>query len=631
MLLVSLVALAIVAFLQYRWTTQVSEVSEARIGSNLQSTMLDWHLDFYREFAAVCVALQVGPDSGAQDGWNAYAQRYSDWTRASGKVDLVKNVYIWETSQNEKARVLRMHPDTSRIEAEPEPSEIQPLLKRLALNSSSLPIAMHAWEYERAPAGLAGDKTKGFARTDTMTGWQFDASIPAIVHPIIHHRDPFENPRFDDIAGLHGAVSNATNAPVDWIVVVLDRDAIEQKIIPSLAQRYFSDKGDLDYELAVETAGSDPHVLYASDPQFARQGTAGADATMNIFGPPPDSTEGHFWQAVKRGESLRSEDWHSFSAPVWFPVIRHVSADQPWTLLVRRRGDPLEALIQRTRRRNLAISAGVFLLLAFSMGLIVVASHRAQKLAQLQMDFVASVSHELRTPLTVICSAAENILDGVVGGKQQLTQYGSVIRNQGRQLASLVDQVLLFASTQDGKMRYQLRPISVPLVLQIVLNNTAALVDRAGGTLVKELAADLPDVMGDASAISQCVQNLIVNAIKYGGEKPWIGIRAGLGDAHGTPEVLISVKDRGIGISSTELPRIFEPFYRSPGVKAAQIHGTGLGLPLAKRIADAMGGRLTVTSRVGFGSIFTLHLLPAPAAKLESQAAVAAKGSSSEP
>jgi len=78
---------------------------------------------------------------------------------------------------------------------------------------------------------------------------------------------------------------------------------------------------------------------------------------------------------------------------------------------------------------------------------VVVASHRAQKLAQLQMDFVASVSHELRTPLTVICSAAENIVDGVVGGKQQLTQYGSVIRHQGRQLTALVDQVLLFAST----------------------------------------------------------------------------------------------------------------------------------------------------------------------------------------
>jgi signal transduction histidine kinase len=70
----------------------------------------------------------------------------------------------------------------------------------------------------------------------------------------------------------------------------------------------------------------------------------------------------------------------------------------------------------------------------------------------------------------------------------------------------------------------------------------------------------------------------------------------------------VSVEDRGIGIDSSEVPHIFDPFYRSPAVAAAQIHGTGLGLPLAKNIAEAMGGRLTVVSKLGVGSVFTLHL-----------------------
>jgi signal transduction histidine kinase len=73
-------------------------------------------------------------------------------------------------------------------------------------------------------------------------------------------------------------------------------------------------------------------------------------------------------------------------------------------------------------------------------------------------------------------------------------------------------------------------------------------------------------------------------------------------------EVRISVEDHGIGIDASELQQIFEPFYRSPVVKAAQIHGTGLGLPLAKSIAEAMGGRISVVSKVGVGSRFTLHL-----------------------
>ena len=618
MVVVSAVALCIVAFLQYRWTTQVSEASEIRVGSNLQLMMMDWQLDFYRDFAAVCVALQVGPDSGAQDGWNAYAQRYAEWRRTAATPELVKSVYIWETSDVDAPRFFQFAHATGHIDPQTPPAALDALLSRLRASSSSLPVALRAW----SSTPVETQKTEGkpgpssALRSDTMTGWQFDARIPALVHPLVHHQNPFEDS------------SPAAAKTVDWIVVVLDRGVIEDRVLPELAKRYFADQREMRLEAAITTSAESGGVLFTSDPSFTGDNLAIADAAMNIFGPPPESTEGHFWQAVKRGESLRREDWRSFSAPVWFPVIRYDATDQPWTLVVRRRGDPLEAMVQRNRLRNLAISVGVFLLLAVSMGLVVVASHRAQKLAKLQMDFVASVSHELRTPLTVICSAAENIMDGVVGGKQQLMQYGSVIRNQGRQLTALVDQVLLFASTQDARSRYQLRPITVAGVLESVLNNTATLVERAGVIVEKDVPPDLPQILGDLPALSQCLQNLIVNAVKYGGNMHWIGIRARFD--HDASEVLISVQDRGIGISSSELSHIFEPFYRSPQVSAAQIHGTGLGLPLARRIAEAMDGRLTVTSRVGFGSIFTLHLVPAPPESPAGESALAARESGNE-
>ena len=607
--LIAGLTLAMIAFLQYRWTARVTEAAELRMGGNLQSAMLDWHLDFYRDFAAVCVALQVGPDSGAQDGWNAYAQRYTDWTKASGAVDPVKDVYLWGASQKNDERFLRINSRTTKIEVQTPPDEMKTLLTRLSENSSNLRVAMHAWEL-KPEMGSPEEATGRGARGDTMTGWQFDPNIPAIVHPIIHHPDPFENPRANEISRKQK--SKEEDGPIDWIIVRLDRDAIQQRILPSLAQHYFADQADLDYAVAVVAGGPKPTVLYSSSPEFGASREAWPDATMNIFGPPPETTEGHFWQAVKRGEYLRIQDWHHFSGPVWFPVIRYSALDQPWTLMVRRRGDPLDALMLKMRRRNLAISAGVFLLLALSMGMMIVASHRAQRLAQLQMDFVASVSHELRTPLTVICSAAENIVDGVVGSGQRLAQYGSVIRNQGRQLAALVDQVLLFASTQDGKVRYQLRPVSIPAIVQTVLSNTATLAERNGVFVEKDIANDLPDVMVDPAAISQAIQNLVVNAIKYSGERGWVGIHASVEDCKGSPEVVISVEDKGIGIASAELSRVFEPFYRSPDVTGAQIHGTGLGLSLAKRLVEAMGGRITVRSRLGVGSTFSLHLSPAP-------------------
>jgi signal transduction histidine kinase len=229
----------------------------------------------------------------------------------------------------------------------------------------------------------------------------------------------------------------------------------------------------------------------------------------------------------------------------------------------------------------------------------------------LQMDFVAAVSHELRTPLTVICSAAENIIDGLVDSKQQVTRYGAVIRNQGRQLTALVDQVLLFASTQDARQRYQVRPWNVSEILKSVLSNTAALAERSGITIEHDVPSNLPLVMVDPAAVSQCLQNLIVNAVKFSGQSQWIGVRARLEGSGARSEVQISVQDKGIGISGADLAHIFEPFYRSPDVDAAQIHGTGLGLTLARKIAEAMGGRLTVTSKLGIGSVFTLHLVSA--------------------
>jgi signal transduction histidine kinase len=105
------------------------------------------------------------------------------------------------------------------------------------------------------------------------------------------------------------------------------------------------------------------------------------------------------------------------------------------------------------------------------------------------------------------------------------------------------------------------------------------------------------------------LQNLITNALKYGGEQRWISVQARRTE-HGLSgkEIQISISDHGIGIDSQELPHIFQPFYRSPAVTAAQIHGTGLGLPLAKSIVESMKGQLSVKSAPGRGSTFTIHL-----------------------
>src|SRR5581483_8555227 len=138
----------------------------------------------------------------------------------------------------------------------------------------------------------------------------------------------------------------------------------------------------------------------------------------------------------------------------------------------------------------------------------------------------AAVSHELRTPLSVICSAADNLADGVVDNKAQLTRYGNVIRDQSRQLTELVEQILLFAATREGRQIYHVRSLKVAEILDTALSNTAGLIEQSSFTVDRRVEPGLPEVMGDISALSVCLQNLIVNAIKYSGENRWIGIWA---------------------------------------------------------------------------------------------------------
>lgn len=246
----------------------------------------------------------------------------------------------------------------------------------------------------------------------------------------------------------------------------------------------------------------------------------------------------------------------------------------------------------------------------------------AMHFAQLQMDFVASVSHELRTPLTAILTAGENIRDGFALNRERLFEQGAVITHQATQLMETVNQVLLFSAASEGKLSHPVREVQVDEVIQDALRSTQSLTSEAHFTVETTIETDLPSITVDVSVLSQCLQNLIVNAVKYSPNIRWISISAGMNSEQA--EILISVRDKGIGIDDSDLNRIFEPFYRSPRAIGAKIQGTGLGLAIAKRSAEALGGDLTVLTEMGSGSTFTIHL---PAAKCVRQKQSSAESS----
>ncbi|MCU1340954.1 MAG: periplasmic sensor signal transduction histidine kinase [Candidatus Acidoferrum typicum] len=600
MTILAVVVVIVLGVLQYRWSNQVSEATSIRLADSLEMSMVNWHLDFFRDFSEICIAMRVDPETDAQDDWNQYARRFDDWKKSTAHPNLVSGLYIFKFDGASQPKTLRLDPGSQRFESSDWPANFADLrgaLQEAFLKSESAGAPSRASEFQDTPSQTSDREfADRFYAGGALAGWQFEPGIPALVRPVA--RD----------ASASADRSSASRTVVDWIVIALNRKDVQEHILPDLAQRYFRGTEGLDYQVAVVVGNKSPRSIYSSDRGFGEQEVVDADGTMNIFGRLQDQALGspiHIFHTPSQNKGPAAA-----VGITWFPLVRETAEDLDWRLIVRhRRGGALGAFVADSHRRDLAISFGVLLLLVISMAILIITSTRAQRLAKLQMDFVTAVSHELRTPLTVISSAAENIAHGVVEGKQQLAQYGTVIGNQARKLFEMVEQILLFAAIREGHQRYSLRQLSVAEIIDSALSGTAGLIQEARFKVEQDIEQNLPQVSGDLSALSQCLQNLITNALKYGSQQHWIGIQARFAE-HGLrgKEIEISISDRGIGIESADLPHIFEPFYRSPLVAAAQIHGTGLGLPLAKSIAEAMKGELTVKSVPGRGSTFTLHL-----------------------
>jgi signal transduction histidine kinase len=606
-----LVALAV---LQYHWSNEVSGAYSAQLKANLESCMFSWRDDLSRQLAGVLTALQADPNLPLSEKAALYAQQYQSWSQTTPHANLVSRILIVSEAGTEHARLLQLNEATAQFAPADWPGELTGLHNWIDAHSPDVISNANFIHSMRSRKGLRpGAMGNGMFRNHrpfNMELAMIDLTENALLRPQVR--------------------PSQSGMALSWTIVVLDRKVLQERVLPEITERYFSGSEARDYEVAVVGAPG-KSLIYSSDSGFGKQDIAALDGTMPVFGPPrglgPGPHKG--MNPVPLGPPPHSQDNNQrekagYTGPMRIAVIPVSGSDNDWQLLVRHRRRSLEAMVTGLRHRNLAISSGVLLVLAGGIGIILISSHRARALARLQMDFVAAVSHELRTPLAVISSAAENIADGIVENKQHLREYGTEIKSQAKQLMQLVEQILLFAAARDKRHRYSLRPLRVADVIDAALKDTAGLIEAAGFTVEQEIASNLPPILGDLQPLSRCLQNLITNAVKYGGNARWMRIRARVYDQDGGfDKVQISVEDKGLGIGSSELRRIFEPFYRSRAAAAAQIHGTGLGLSLARDIAEAMGGRLAVISEPGKGSCFMIYLPFADVSQLQTRSQTA--------
>jgi len=614
----SVIALSIVllalAVLQYRWSGDVSQAASTRMQVSLETSIRGFKHDFYQELGAVCFPFQTSFISDPD--WSRYAKRYEEWSSS----DLVANLYVWETARGKSSRLLRLNLMTEQFEPAEWPPELASFRDRVA-SIVALPDSLSP----NAPQeSFEGYRLEGNRISDAgvnRLAWEIDQKIPALLHPLVQL---VTRPRPPD--GSEARI-------IGWIMIEMNSETLRSRLLPELVQRYFSGPNGPIYKVAVIGGQDSDLVVYSSNPDFGKSRGA-VDAVENLMSPPPSlqgsaETElSHRYGLVRdNGAPMVFPFWGTYrpGGPPILQVLHYAPEEREWQLLVRNRQGSLESMVAGLRRRTLAISFGVLLLLGASTAMLFVTSQRARKLARLQMDFVACVSHELRTPVAVICSTADNLADGVVEGKKQVMRYGGVIRNQAHQLADLVERILLFAALRGDGLYSSLRPVQISEVVDRALANIAAMIGAAGITVERKLAPDLPLVRGDRDALVQCLQNLLTNAAKYGDDRGWIGVEAVVSQNGGTERyVEVSVQDRGHGIEPSDLDHIFEPFYRGRTALEKQIRGTGLGLALARNVAQAMGGKLTVKSTLGIGSRFTLLF---PIAKASPTAPVAHKNS----
>ena len=274
---------------------------------------------------------------------------------------------------------------------------------------------------------------------------------------------------------------------------------------------------------------------------------------------------------------------------------------------------PSPLVWRRSELRFSVVLSGILALVLLAGVLLALqAAKREMRVSQMKADFVSNVSHELRTPVASIRVFADLLRSGRVGAPEKIVEYGERIESESRRLSNLIEKILEFSRMESGQKTYTFAPMNVEDVVVRTVEGFRHRPVAQGFDIEIESSDDaIPEIVGDADAISQAIDNLLENAAKYSGDRKEIRVRvasnpAGAHDDRGT--VRIEVRDRGIGIERSEQKRIFERFHRVSTHGVHDVKGSGLGLSIVEGIVRSHGGRASVESEPGVGSVFRIEL-----------------------
>jgi len=450
--------------------------------------------------------------------------------------------------------------------------------------------SFYVWTERGGPNGA----TYVFNRADRKPRWD-SAPPPEDPFPVVFRRDP---------APLAAVVSRARSEAAEGIRFGLNNTNIDGVGYQAVSQLLYEGEGggtrlsaivgflvDLDW---VQQHYFDDFIRQVQgiigDPTLSIEIRDAESRPIAVVGPPLTGTLQH----------TRSFGF-AFADQALVAELPRRDRPLPWTARVGVGNEASLAAASQGAARTLVLLGLGALATIVGLGFSVRAARAAADLAAVQSEFVSAVSHEMKTPLSLIKLASDTLANRRFDKPDAVGEYGRMINVEAQHLTRLIDNVLCYARINDLASPYELEPVDVVELAQESLERFQPRIREQGIEVQLQTPPDPATVNGDHLMLLHVFDNLVENAITHAGSGKWLGIAVTAGPSH----VNIEVADRGDGIPSADLLRVFEKFYRRKGTRQ---RGTGLGLAIVRRIVDDHGGRVDMASVMGQGTTVLVSL-----------------------
>lgn len=575
-----LLLLPFMAVVQHHYLGELSEAQQVSLKTNLEIAAKNFSKEFNNQLTTIQQTFRFDEDSSMEFESRLH-QTYLTWKQTASFPGLIKDIYLLKYQNGKPA--LKLYNIQKEI-----------------FSHSDWPVELES---------LKGIISESLEKTEplliSLTQVPFLFKYPLIISEC-----------------QCGPISEKNiNLPLtflnDFIIIVLDPDEVRNNLISTLIKKHFPVQNEFQLDMVIAKVNSSDDVFYISDPeldiadfhnaevyteigQWTEQRQEGSQirGTIKIYNVPKNQKP-----EEKIYLSEKNENSDSLNLITSIKMRPH---SEKWELVVKVRNNTLEGIVKNTRHRNLLISYCILTILGISMVMVYVSTRRADSLARRQLRFVSGVSHELRTPISVIRSAGENLADGVITDLDQQKQYGSLIRDEGRRLSSMVENILSFSALQNGKTTLNLKAARIIDILEECIISRSGSNDLPEPNIKIESDSNVPLVKVDYNSIKIAFSNVIENSIKYSPDDSPILIRIRYESSN--KQLVIYFEDHGRGIDDEDLPYIFDPFFRGKNSEDQRTPGSGIGLSLVSDIIKKHGGRIEVKSKRHKGTTVLIFL-----------------------